>query len=336
MTMLRRAAFSAFLLLAALVAARIATPPALAQQPAQPPARDLVANFAAGRVEICAAKETLLIATADEPIEPGSVPPEIFGMGTGRLGILLGAVEWIQPGSGSPPDRFSQDLIMLGRESAPAQPVAVAGNEASDIETLGIGLLERIRAQAETIHHKMDLAADEPLVQLIVADYIDGYGFEAWLISYKVSQQPLGNDYWETRVARPDYTQLYPPEKGQPKTLVEVRYPPAPEPTLLDRLKQDDPTLDRVRSASPELDRATSEILAGQSTKSVARDDSDFLRAAMPAITRASARVALVELTDARDVVWIVGAPATAPTQAAAPGTKSQPSDSDPPSLYKH
>jgi hypothetical protein len=115
-----------------------------------------------------------------------------------------------------------------------------------------------------------------------------------------------------------------------------VRYPPAPGPTLLDRLKQDDPTLVRIRSASPELDRATSEILAGQSTKSLAQDDSDFLRAAMPAITRASARVALVELTDARDVVWIVGAPATAPAQAAAPGQKSQPSDSDPPSLYKH
>jgi hypothetical protein len=336
MKIVPRAAFPAFLYLATLSIAQLMAPPVFAQQQQQPPARDLVANFAAGRVEICAAKETLLIATADEPIEPGSGPPEIFGMGTGRLGILLGAVEWIQPGSGAPPDRFSQDLIALGREAAPAQAGALAGNEASDIETLGIGLLERIRAQAESIHHKMDMAADEPLVQLIVVDYIDGYGFEAWLVNYKVSQQPLGNDYWETRVARPDYTQLYPPEKGQPKTLVEVRYPPAPGPTLLDRLKQDDPTLSRIRSASPELDRATSEILAGQSTKSIAQDDSDFLRAAMPAITRASARVALVELTDSRDVVWIVGAPATAPTQAAAPGQKSQPSDSDPPSLYKH
>jgi hypothetical protein len=336
MRLLRQPVFPAVLLLSTLAAARLAAPPASAQLQREQPARDLVANFAAGRVEICAAKETLLIATADEPVEPGSGAPEIFGLGTGRLGILLGAVEWIQPGSGAPPDRFSVDLTAIGREAAPAQPVAVAGNEASDIETLGIGLLERIRAQAESIHHRLDLGADEPLVQLIVVDYIDGYGFEAWLVSYKVTQQPLGNDYWETHISRPDYTQLYPPEKGQPKTLIEVRYPPAAEPTLLDRLKQNDPALARIRSASPELDRATSAILAGQSQKTVAQDDSDFLRAAMPVITRASARVAVVELTDSRDIVWIVGAPASAPTQAAAPGQKSQPSDSDPPSLYKH
>src|SRR5580704_4001879 len=190
MKIVPRAAFPAFLYLATLSIAQLMAPPVFAQQQQQPPARDLVANFAAGRVEICAAKETLLIATADEPVEPGSGPPEIFGLGTGRLGILLGAVEWIQPGSGAPPDRFSVDLTTIGREAAPAQPVAVAGNEASDIETLGIGLLERVRAQAESIHHKLDLAADEPLVQLIVVDYVDSYGFEAWLVNYKVSQQP--------------------------------------------------------------------------------------------------------------------------------------------------
>ncbi|MGB6199157.1 MAG: hypothetical protein WA871_07000 [Candidatus Acidiferrales bacterium] len=333
--MLRRASFSLFWLVLVLTAVRLGAPRVMAQQQ-QPPARDLVANFDAGRVEICAAKETLLIATADEPIEPGSAPPEIFGLGTGRLGVLLGAAEWIQPGSGAPPDRFSHDLTELGHEAAPAQPVGVAGDEANDIEILGIGLLERIRAQAETIHHKMDLAADEPLVELIIADYIDGYGFEAWLVRYKVTQESLGNNYWITRVSRPDYEQLYPPEKGQPRTLIEVRYPPAQQPTLLDRLKQDDPTLARIRAASPELDKATSQILDGTSTKSIAQDDSDFLRAALPVVTRASARVAVVELTDVKDVVWIVGAPAPVPTQVAAPGQKTQPSDSDAPTLYKH
>jgi hypothetical protein len=327
-----RAAFPAIWILVVLAAPRLAAPSVLAQDQQQP-ARDLVANFAAGRVEICAAKDTLLIATADEPIEPGSGPPEIFSLGTGRIGVLLGAAEWIQPGSGQPPDRFSQDLAAIARDTTALPADVHAGFEASDIETLGIALLERVRAQAESFHHKMEMAPDEPLVELIVADYVDGYGFEAWLVRYDVKQEDLGNDYWTTRVPRPTYTQIYPPEKGLPRTLFEVRYPPALKSSLLERMQQSDPALERIRSASPALNRAMSDILAGQSTKSPAQDDADFLRAAMPAVTRAGARVSLVEITADRDVVWIVGAPVSAAATAAPPGQKS---DSDAPSLYKH
>jgi hypothetical protein len=328
--MLRRAAIPAFWIFAALAAAHIAAS-ASAQQQAN---RDLVANFAAGRVEICVAKGTMVIATADVPIEPGSGPPEIFGLGTGRLGILLGAADWIEPGSGKQPDSFARDLIAIGHEAPAADTIAPAGNEAGDIELLGLALLERIRAQAEGFHHKIDLGADDPLVEFIVADYVDGYGFEAWLLSYKITQQSLGNDYWQTRVSRPDYTQLYPPEKGQPRTLLEVRYPPAAETSLLDRLERNDPNLDRIRSASPQLNQATSQILAGQSQKSIAADDADFLRAAMPIVTREGAKVSLVEITDERDIVWVVGEPARFAAPPPAPG--QPPSEPDAPSLYKH
>jgi hypothetical protein len=333
--MLRRCAFPALSFLSALAlpfALLLAPEPASAQQ--QQPNRDLVANFAAGRVEICVAKETMLIATADIPVEPGSEPPLIFGLGTGRLGILLGAASWIEPGTGRAPDQFAQDLISIGHDTPAADTIAPAGNEAGDIEMLGIALLERIRAQAEAIHHKINLSADEPLVELIIADYIPGYGFEAWLVSYKITQESIGNDFWETRVTRPDYTQLYPPEKGQPRTLVEVRYPPALEPTLLDRLERNDPDIDSIRSASPQLNQATSQILAGQSPKSIPADDADFLRAAMPVITRANAKLSLVEITDDRDIVWVVGESARFAAPPPAPGEK--PAEPDAPSLYKH
>jgi hypothetical protein len=325
----RRGAFPAICIFIALAAARFAVPQISAQQ--QQPARDLVANFAAGRVEVCSAKYTLLVATADEPIEPGSQPPEIFQLGTGRIGILLGAVEWAEPGSQAPPDNFARDLATVG-QVAPGAGTAQAGDEAGDIELLGIALLERIRAQAESFHHKIDLGADEPLVELIVADYVDGYGFEAWLVRYKIKQKLLGNDYWMTTVSRPDYTQLYPPEKGQPRTLIEVRYPPAADPTLLDRLKSDDPGLQRIRDASPKLNQSAAQIVVGESQKSNADDDADFLRAAMPVVTRAEARVALVEITNLRDVVWVAGSPVST-AAVAAPGEKSEP---DAPTLYKH
>lgn len=331
--MRRRIAIPAFWCFAAL-AALLPLAPQISRAQQNQPARDVVANFAAGRVEICAAKDTIVLATADEPFEAGSTPPQIFQLGTGRIGVLLGAVEWIEPGSGAPPDRFASDLTDIGRE-APTDANAGAGNEATDIETLGIALLERIRAQAEGIHHKIDLAADEPLVELIVADYLPDYGFEAWEVRYNITQEAMGNDYWVTRVSRPNYTQLYPPEKGQPRTLIEVSYPPeATRPTLVDQLRRNDPSLAAARSASPQLARATTQLVDGESTKSIASDDADFLRAAMPIVTRPEARLALVEITDTRDVVWVLGAPA--PTQAAAPAPGQPQSDPDAPSLYKH
>jgi hypothetical protein len=53
----------------------------------------------------------------------------------------------------------------------------------------------------------------------------------------------------------------------------------------------------------------------------------------MPIITRANAKVSLVEITDDRDIVWVVGAPAPSAASVPGPGQQSEP---DAPSLYKH
>ena len=42
------------------------------------------------------------------------------------------------------------------------------------------------------------------------------------MIDYQIQQDALGNDLWRTRVSRPKYNQLYPPDKGKPKTLMEA------------------------------------------------------------------------------------------------------------------
>ena len=292
-------------------------------------AAEIVVNLAAGRVDVCVAKGALFVAATDEKVEPGSHPPEMMSLGTGRVGVLLGAVEWIRPGTAIPSVRLDVQLEHTVREAGPMQGPGATGQQASDIETIGVALLEQIRGVARGFHHKIDLGPDEPLVELLLADYEDGYGFEVWVLQYRIRQEALGNGYYETRVLRPAYIQLYPPEKGQPRTLMEVRYPPeAQGPSLLELLKQNDPRLQTIRASSSKLFEATGHLLEGESPKANPDDIGAFLRAALPAVLPADTHMALGEITEDKEFVWLVEPTDSRP--ASAPG------DSEAPSLYKH
>jgi hypothetical protein len=290
---------------------------------------EIVVNLAAGRVDVCVANGALLLATTDEKVEPGSHPPELMPLGVGRMGVLLGAVEWIQPGTGIPPVRLDAEVERAVREIGPLPSGGGAGAQASDIETVGVALLEQIRRVATGFHHKIDLDPDEPLVELLLADYADGYGFEVWLLRYRVQQEALGNNYYETRVLRPNYVQLYPPEKGQPRTLMEVRYPPELEgPSLLELLKQNDPRLQKIRASSTQLFEATGHLLEGESPKAHPENIGDFLRAALPTVHAPGTQMAMAEITEDKDFVWLI--------EPSEPHPAGASRDSDAPSLYKH
>ena len=98
----------------------------------------------------------------------------------------------------------------------------------------------------QNLHAKVDLPANEPLAELILVGYQPGYGPEVWQLAYAMKQREEEPGYWTTRVLLPSYVQLWPPEKGQPHTLIEFAYPPenAP-PTLLELLRQKDPRLEK-------------------------------------------------------------------------------------------
>ena len=70
---------------------------------------------------------------------------------------------------------------------------------------------------------------------------------------------------------------------------MEVRYPPANRakdaPELLDLLQQNDPRLANLRAANERLAKSVGFVVDGQSQKSVAAPDVDFLRGALPAVT---------------------------------------------------
>lgn len=276
---------------------------------AQESAQDVVANLAAGRVVLYVAKDGIAIGAVEQRVEAGSRPPLVIPLSERRVGILLGAVEWVSPASSQPPVRLDQELPRLANE-APRRGRAVESEQAGDIESIGVALLERLRAVASQLHRKLELQPEEPLIELLLVDYAENYGPEVWSLRYRVAQEALGGGYWRTRVLRPSYTQLYPPEKGQPRTLIEVRYPPDnSQPALLDLLRENEPRLARLSNADQQMTRATEHLAHGESQKSSADDAAAFLRAALTAVAGVQTKLVLGVLHEERGLEWVLAPP---------------------------
>jgi hypothetical protein len=337
------------LLIAGLMAAPLLTvislPPTSAQQSAPAPASDqeIVANLAAGRVVIAVVKDAILIGTVENPIEVETRPPIPVPIDSSRVGIILGTVDWFSPST-------QQDIAHLDKELphlktrlvtiAPHLGKSQGGDEAADIEATGQGLGERLNQVAKGLRAKLTLPPDEPLAQLIMADYLSGYGPEVWQMNYGIKQEQQKGDYWETRVLKPTYLQFWPPEKGQAKTLMEFNYPPenAP-PTLLELLRQKDPRLERIRTSDLQMAMIAAQIQT-DSTKLLAVDATQFLRAALAAITPPKARQTMAVIGMEKGFAWILPPPSElehpSPVQAQQAAQRQEERPDDAPSLLKH
>lgn len=283
-----------------------------AQQPGTP-TEEIVANLAAGRVVIAVVKDAILVGTVENPIEEGAHPPIPVPIATDRVGIVLGAVDWLSPSSHQELARLDQELPHLRPQLVSPTPhigPTQGGDEATDIEAVGQGLLERLDQVAPQLHAKLDLADTGPLAELIVADYQPGYGPEVWQLSYGIQQEEQDNDYWTTRVLRPAYLQFWPPEKGQPRTLVEFEYPAEnPPPTLLELLRNHDPRLEKVISSDPKMAQVANRFLGGDSSKISAAEATQFLRAALDAIAPPNAAETMASITEESGFAWILAPP---------------------------
>lgn len=318
-----------------------------AQETPRAPGQELVANLAAGRVVIAVVKDAILIATVEDPIEAETRPPAPVELDTWGVGILLGPVDWFSPST-------QQEIANLDRElphlkshlvatTAPAAPhlgQSQGGDEAMDIEATGQGLGERLNEVAKGLRSKVNISEDDPLAQLILADYQSGYGPEVWQLSYGMKQEQEKGDFFETRVLKPTYVQFWPPEKGHTKTLVEFAYPAKKAASsLLQMLQQKDPRLERIRNADQQMAMVASQIQS-DSTKVYAADATQFLRAAMAAVNPPNARQTMAIIGMQKGFSWVVPPPAeperpkqTGTEQAQGP-QKERPADA--PSLLKH
>jgi hypothetical protein len=302
-------------------------------------------------VVIAVVKDAILIGTVENPIEAGTRPPIPVETASSRAGIILGPVDWFSPTSQQDVARLDRELPHLKASLVRAAPEVQAphlgkadvGGEASDIEATGLGLQERLGDIAKGLHAKVSVPENEPLAELILADYLPGYGPEVWQLTYGMKQEEEKDGYWDTRVLKPVYLQFWPPEKGQSKTLIEFNYPPEnPPPTLLEMLRQKDPRLEALRSSDPQMAQVATELLQGESMKLYAADTTQFLRAALAAIAGPKSRQTMAIIGQEKGFAWVLPPPPEAerpkptPSQASAQSGQSGERPADAPSLLKH
>jgi len=322
----RRLRLSVCVPLAGLLAAAAALrgSPTAARQSVQQSAGEVVANLAAGRVAVLVGKDGIAVASAQSQVEPGTLPPLIVPLGSLRVGVLLGPVEWVWPGSGRPPLRMDEELRRSASKIRPAS-VKAGEVEATEIEGIGLGFLDPLRNAAAQLHAPLHMRPLELFTELVLVDYAPNYGPEVWSLRYHVEQEVLRGDFYRTAIHRPEYVQLYPPDKGQPKTLVESRYPPndSAEPSIVELLKANDSRLTALRSADPGLGRAADLLERGESQKIKIADGLEFLRAAFQTVSPHDARQMLLTITEEKGMVWVLGqselAPASSPTKREGP-----------------
>jgi len=267
---------------------------------------EIVANLAGGRVIVHVAKDVIVFAAIDQPIERNSIPPRVMDLDSTHIGVLLGASEWRAPMDPKPirlDRRFPHITVKANRyESTP-------GEAETDLETMGTAFLEKLRPLAAQLHNKLDFSPDEPIFQLVIIGYAPGdYGPEVWVADYHLQQELIAtrNEYWQTRVLRPHFTQLYPPEKHAPRTIVESRYPAGTKgPSLAELIQGNDPRITRIASAEQRFTKVLENIRGGQAHKAAPVDSADFLRAVLPQIA-GDASFFLGTMDEQHGFEWIV------------------------------
>jgi hypothetical protein len=304
----------AYLLGAALaITLLFAAPRAMAQDQSTAPNEETVASLSAGRVVIAVVKGAILIGTIENPIEADTHPPTPVAIGSVRVGVILGAVRWSSPSSQREIARLDEDLPHLRSRAVTQVPhlnTDPTGAEATDLESVGQGLLDRLNEVAQDLHAKVDLPAKEPLTELILAGYAVGYGPEVWQLAYPMKQMEETPGYFTTRVRLPSYVQFWPAEKGQPHTLMEFAYPPenAP-PTVLELLRQKDPRLEKLISSDAKMAEVARLFLQGESNRILPADATQFLRAALDAIAPPDTRETMAVINEEDGFSWVLAPP---------------------------
>jgi hypothetical protein len=268
---------------------------------------EIIANLAGGRVIVHVTKDEVIVFGAiDQPIEAGSIPPRVLELDSTHVGILLGASEWRLPADPKPV-RLDREFQHIGGRDPRDRGNGVDAEP--DLEAIGISFLERLRPLVSQLHHKIELGGDEPLFSVVVIGYAPNhYGPEVWTIEYRIQQQQVGarEEYWQTRIQRPRFEQLYPPEKHSPKTIVEARYPIATKgPTVMALIEGNDPRIDQLRSGEPRFAKVLDSVGKGQAQKAVSLDATDFMRALLPLLAGKNSFV-LAKMEEERGLEWIV------------------------------
>jgi hypothetical protein len=250
-----------------------------------------------------------------------------------HVAVLLGASEWRLPADPNPVRLDRNFERVRGRDPK----YQYHADEAEpDLETIGVAVLEKLRPLTSQLHHKIDLPADEPLLEMVLIGYApNNYGPEVWTVEYRVQQEQVSTrgEYWQTRILRPRFTQLYPPEKHAPRMIVEARYPAdLKAPTLMALIQGNDPAIAQLRGSDARFAKVIEAVDKGQAQKAVPTDAADFLRAVLPLIADKQSFI-LAKMEEQHGFDWIV--PPDEPVERAKKGEEDKNRPPDAPSLRR-
>ena len=267
---------------------------------------EIVANLAGGRVVVHVAKDIIIFAAIDQPVEPNSIPPRVAGVDSTHIAVLFGASEWRIPADPKP-IRLDRNVVRLGGREA--REDAAPEEAEPDLELIGTAFLEKLRPLVGQLHHKVDFSPNDPMFEMVIIGYAPGdYGPEVWVVEYHMEQQEVatrGEEYWQTRLMRPHFTQLYPPEKHAPRLLVESRYPAGMKgPTLEEMIKSNDPRIESLTKQA-RFEKVLENLRAGSAQKAAPVDSVEFMRAAVPLLAGNSSYV-IGTLDEQRGLNWVV------------------------------
>lgn len=276
---------------------------------------EIVANLAGGRVIVHVAKDVIIFAAIDQPVEPNSIPPRVAGVDSSHIAVLFGASEWRVPADPKP-IRLDRSIQRVGAQER--REDYGLENAEPDLELIGTTFLEKLRPLVGQLHHKVDFSPNDPIFEMVIIGYAPGdYGPEVWVAEYHMEQEEVatrGEEYWQTRLLRPHFTQLYPPEKHAPRLLVESRYPAGLKgPTLEEMIKSNDP---RIASLTKEarFEKVLENLRAGSAQKAQSAESVEFMRAAVPLLAGNSSYV-IGTLGEQGGLNWVV--PPTEPLEKA-------------------
>jgi hypothetical protein len=280
--------------------------PGLVSAQRDQPDQEIVADLAGGRAIALVAKDGIVFATIDQPVEEKGVPPRVLSIDSRHIGVLFGASEWQVPADPHPV-RLDRNFA---RFSAPDPQYRSESTEGDlDLETVGVAFLEKLRPLVAQLHHKVEISPDEPILKVVLIGYgPHEYGPEMWTLEYRMEQSEIATtgDYWQTRVLRPRFEQLYPPEKHEPHLLVETRYPiGAKGPMLQDLIQGNDPRVQRVVAGDERFAKVLDQIQKGETQKADLTDATDFLRAVLPFVA-GNSHFTLGTMAEYRGLNWIV------------------------------
>ena len=198
-----------------------------------------------------------------------------------------------------------------------------------------MSFLETLRPLTSQLHHKIDIASDEPLFEIVMIGFAPNhYGPEVWTVEYRIQQEQVGvrAEYWQTRILRPRFNAaLSAGEARATHRLSRHAIPPTSKaPTVMEMIQGNDPRIAQLRSGEPRFGKVLEVVDRGQAQKAVSVDAEDFMRALLPLIA-GKANFMLGKMDEEHGLDWIV--PPEEPVDKTKKDDKDRPPDA--PSLRK-